>query len=413
MRRLSRAVMAVSACVQLAFAAPVAGQAAQVGAGPLTRSLADTEPVSGVLSIGPVRVAPGIVVREIGTDSNVFDEAVDPKEDFIIRVAPDASMFSRLRFVQLSAYGGGDFSYFNTYDQENSTGYQVRGRADFLLSRVRPFVGGGQTRLRERPNGEIDVRANRIEDEISGGLAFDISRYGVIYGAAYQHRTRFEDAFEDGVDLSIALNRDTYEYSGGLRTELTPMLAFIASAGYKDDQFKADPLRDAETTYVSGDFRFAPEAIVSGSATVSYNDFRPVNPAVRPFKGILGSANLTYRFLEIGRISFQALRRNEYSFETADAYYLENTFSLSYTHILFAEVDVQIKGSKSLFDYGYTETSPARQDKFDLVAGSVGYNLRNRTRISLNYEYSQRRSPQLAERNYDRRRIFAAWTFAY
>lgn len=411
MTRFRGAVIA-SVCVPLALAASAAGQAA-VGAGPLTRSLADVEPISGVLSIGPVRIAPGVVVREIGTDSNVFDEPVDPKEDFIVRVAPDASVFTKMRFVQLSAYGGGDFSYFNTYDQENAAGYQVRARSDFLLSRVRPFVAGGRTRLRERPNGEIDVRADRLEDEVSGGLAFDISRYGIVYGAAYRHRTKFEDAFEDGVNLALALNRDSTEYSGGLRTDLTPLLAFIASAGYRDDQFRAAPIRNAETIFVSGEFRFAPDAIVSGGASLSYNDFRPVNPAVRTFRGLLGAANLTYRFLEIGRLTFQALRRNEYSFDAGDAYYIENTFRLSYTHVLFGEVDAQVTGTKSLFDYGYTETSPARQDTFELLGGSVGYNLRNRTRISLNYEYGRRRSPQLAERNYDRRRVFAAWTFAY
>jgi hypothetical protein len=412
MKRHSSAVIAASVCLQLTFAAAAAGQAA-VGAGPLTRSLADSEPTIGVLSVGPVRLAPGIVVREIGTDSNVFDEAVDPKEDFVIRVAPDVALFTKLRWVQLSAYGGGDFNYFNTYDQENSAGYQMRGRADFLLSRVRPFVAGGRLNLRERPNGEIDVRADRMEDEISGGLAFDISRYGVIYGAAYQHRTRYEDAFEDGVNLALALNQNSYEYSGGLRTELTPLLAFILSGGIRDDRFESDPIRNAETTFIGGEFRFAPEAIVAGTASVSYNDFRPVNPAVRTFKGLLGSANLMYRFLEMGRINFQAVRRNEYSFEESDAYYIENSFSLSYTHMLFSEVDVQIIGTKSLFDYGYTETSPAREDTYDLLGGSLGYNLRNRTRISLNYEYSRRRSPQLAERNYDRRRVFLAWMFAY
>lgn len=412
MRRLSRAAIGVSVWMQLAFTAAAAGQAA-VGTGPLTRSLADAEPTTGVLSLGPVRVAPGVVVREIGTDSNVFDEPVDPKEDFVVRVAPDVSLFAKLRFVQLSAYGGGDFSYFNTYDQENSAGFQVRGRSDFLLSRLRPFVAGGRTRLRERPNGEIDVRANRIEDEISGGVAFDISRYGVVYGAAYQHRTEFKDAFEEDVDLARSLNRESTEYSGGFRTELTPFLAFIASAGVRDDQFQGDPIRNAEATFVGGEFRMASEAIVSGTAAISYTDFRPVNPVARTFKGILGAANLTYRIPEIGRISVQALRRNEYSFDADDAYYIENTVTLSYTQILMGGVDAQVRGSKSLFDYGFTATSPARHDRFDLLGGSLGYNLRNRTRLSLNYEYSQRRSPQLAERNYDRRRIYASWALAY
>jgi hypothetical protein len=404
--------MAAAVCLQLAFAAAAAAQAPAVGAGPLTRPLADQEPTTGVLSIGPVRLAPGLVVREIGTDSNVFDEAVDPKDDFVIRVAPDVAAFARLRSLQLSAYAGGDFSYFNTYEQENSAGYQLRARADFFLSRLRPFVAGGITELRERPNGEIDVRADRHEDEISGGLAYETAAYGVIYGAAYRLRTEFEDAFEEGVNLALALNRDSTDYSGGLRTELTPLLAMNVAGGYRDDQFKFDPIRNAETTYVSADFRFAPEAIVSGIASVSYNDFRPVNPAVRTFKGLFGSVNLTYRFLDIGRISFQALRRNEYSFDAEDAYYIENSFGFSYTHLLFAGMDAQIRGSKSRFDYGYSETSPAREDEFAMLAGSVGYNLRNRTRLSVNYEYSRRRS-EVPERNYDRRRVFFAWAVAY
>ncbi len=62
-------------------ATPTYAQSA-VGAGPLTGTLADTEPTTSVLAIGPVKVAPGVTVREIGYDDNVFDEseAESPKE---------------------------------------------------------------------------------------------------------------------------------------------------------------------------------------------------------------------------------------------------------------------------------------------------------------------------------------------
>lgn len=405
-----RFVLAVVAA--LAGTPAVLAQSA-VGSGPLTGSLADTEPTAGVLAIGRVKVAPGVVIREIGTDSNVFDEAENPKEDFIVGVAPDAAMFTRLRFLQLSAYAGAEFNYFKTYEQERSTGHNLRGRGDILLSRVRPFVAGGRTRSRTRPNGEIDARADRVEDEMSGGLAFDISRYGQIFGAAYRFRTKFRDAFEDGVNLAEALNRDSHQYSAGLRTDLTPLLAAIVSVAYRDEIFRADPLRDAQSWFGTVDFRFAPEAIVAGQVSIAYQDFNPVNPAVRRFRGLVGGGAITYSFLEVGRIGVQASRRNEFSFEAEDAYFIENTIALSYTHRLFGEVDAQVRGSKSLFDYGFTESSPARQDKLDVAGGSLGYNLRNRTRISLNYEYARRRSPQLSQRNYDRRRVFLAWTIAY
>ena len=112
MRNVVRAVS--GAVVLVMVAAPARGQS-NVGSGPLTGALADVEPTSSVLEIGRVRLAPGVVVREIGWDSNVFDEPENPKEDFIVSVAPDVAFFTRLRFLRLSAYAGADFNWFRTY----------------------------------------------------------------------------------------------------------------------------------------------------------------------------------------------------------------------------------------------------------------------------------------------------------
>jgi len=55
-----------------------------------------------------------------------------------------------------------------------------------------------------------------------------------------------------------------------------------------------------------------------------------------------------------------------------------------------------------------------RHDQADSAAGgSLGYNLRNRTRIAVNYEYARRRSVEIVSRNYDRRRIFLSWSFTF
>ena len=402
-----------SAALTVMIAAPARGQGSAVGSGPLTSALTDVEPTSGVLSIGRIRLAPGVVVKEIGWDSNVFDEAENPKEDFIAAVAPDVAVFTRLRFLQLSAYTGVDFNYFRTYDQENSVGHSVRARGDVLLSRFRPFVAGGRTRSRTRPNGEIDVRADRVEEEFSGGLAFDISTYGQVYASAYQFRTTFRDAFEDGVNLATSLSRNSNQYSAGLRTDLTPLLALVASVSFRDELFRADPSRNAEAWFATADFRFDPEAVVTGQIVLSFEEFNPANPGIRPFRGLVGNATILYSFLELGRISVSALRRTEFSFNAEDAYFVENGITLSYTHRLFGEVDAQVKGGKSFFDYGFSQTSPERQETLDIVGAGLGYNLGNRTRISLNYEFARRRSPQLIERNYDRRRAFVAWNFAY
>ena len=128
---------------------------------------------------------------------------------------------------------------------------------------------------------------------------------------------------------------------------------------------------------------------------------------------MVGSVALTYPLLEIGRLTGSYQRGVEYSFDTVDAYYVENSGTLIYTQRLFGEVDLQGKMARSVFDYSARETEPPHKDTLDTAAGSLGYNLRNRTRIALNYEYARRRSPAFAERNYQRRRVFLSWLFAF
>lgn len=410
-RRLS-GVLLIMGCAL--FAATAQAQSA-VGSGPLTTALADTEPTAGVLSVAGMKLAPGLTVRELGWDDNVFDEAESegPKDDWVVAAQPDLSIYTRLRFVRLSAYGGSELTYYHDYESERSVGYAVRGRADFLLSRVRPFVGGGATQTRTRPNGEIDVRADRLEEELSSGVAFDLSEHSLVYGSAYTSSTHYEEALQDGVDLSTSLSRDSFNYQGGLKTDITPLLSLQLFGSYQEDKFESEPIRNSIGKAGTAILRFAPEAVVAGQITVSYRDTHFADPGLKPFRGVVGNAGLAYSLLEIGRIAFVYQRGVEYSFDLAEAYYLENSGTLTYTQRLFGEVDLQGKVGRSSFDYSARVTEPAHVDTLDTAAGSLGYNLRNRTRIALNYEYTRRRSPAFESRNYQRRRVYLSWLFAF
>lgn len=408
-------VLIVNLIMGLLGATVDAGAQINVGTGPLTGTLAETEPTAGVLTFGPLKVAPGLIIRELGWDSNVFDEpeSESPKEDYLAALQPDASMFARLRFVKISAYAGSELTYFKKYESERSVGHALRGRVDLLLGRLRPFVAGGQTKTRERANGEIDVRANRKDDELSGGIAFDLSAHSLVYAAAIRTNNSFEDALQSGVNIGESMTREGDDYSAGLRTDITPLLALTMFGGYREDKFRFLPIRNTESYYGTAQLRFAPEGVLNGTASFSYRDMTPVDPEVRPFRGMLGSVVLGYSLLEVGRFNLGLARNLEYSFDTAEAYYLENTASLSYTHRIVGAIDVQAKAARSYFDYGARNDVPAHKDTLDTAAGSLGYNLRNRTRVALNYEYSRRRSPELAVRNYQRRRVYLSWLFAF
>ena len=399
----------------LSVAPRVAAAQSSVGAGPLTGTLTDTEPTSGVISLGRVKLAPGLTVSEIGWDDNVFDEpeTETPDQDYVASLTPDASLFTRLRWVRFSGYGGSTLTYYKKFDSESSVGYAWRGRADFLLSRVRPFVAGGTTKSRTRPNGEIDIRPNRVEEEYSGGLAFDIAAHSLVYLSASKSTNRFEDSVQDGIDLAETLTRDSYNAQGGFKTDITPLLSMQVFASYQEDKFRSLAIRNSISKAGNVVFRISPEAVITGLLTVSYRDMHFSDPTLKTYRGVLGSAGIAYPFMEIGRFTLIAQRGIEYSLDNSEGYYVENSASLAYTHRLFGQVDVQAKAARSAFDYSARATEPAHVDTYDTVGGSLGYNLRNRTRVAVNYEYARRQSPAFAARNYQRRRAFLSWMFAF
>lgn len=396
-----------------AVMAPGVAAAQGVGVGPLTRTLTATEPTTGVLDWGRVKMAPGFVLEELGKDPNVFDERDNPKSDWVFRGTPDLAVFTGLRFMRFSGYVGSDLAYYHRYKEERSIGREYRGRIDILAGLLQPFVAAGETRSRARPNAEIDVRPNRTEREYGGGIAYNFGQYQSIYVAAVVYEDRFKNAVEDGVSLSESLDRDHDNYSAGVRTAITPLAQLTVSVALQRDRFRHLTIRNTESQIGTVALQIGAEAALSGNVIVSYRDLKPVDPLIKRHRDIGSEVAITYPFLEIARLNFGYRRGVEYSFDAAEAYYLENSANLSYTHRLFGQVDAQVRGSMSLFDYGFSASSPARRDTSQMVGASVGYNVRNRTRIALNYEDARRRSPVFPDRNFDRRRVYLSWGYAY
>jgi hypothetical protein len=407
-----RLVSVVVLAALLACPALAAAQGA-VGSGPLTGSLADTEPTVGVFSLGFLKLAPGLTVREIGVDDNVFDESVNPTKDWVVAGTPDVAAFMRLRWVQVSAYGGLEMQWYKDSTSEREISPQTRARVDFLLSRVRPFVGAGQTKTRTRPNGEIDVRANQVQEELSGGVAFELSAHSMVFASTISTSNTFEDAEQSGVDLAESLNRDGTEYQGGIKTDLTPLMSLQVRGSFRKDDFRNDPTRNGDSRSADAVFTFAPVAVIAGTATVGYQDYEPDDPLVDGYRGLTGSGFISYSFLELARISVGYIRGIDYSYDVNEAYYVQNAVNLSYTQRIAGEVDFQARGSLASYDYGNRVGSNTRRDTFGDVGASVGYNLRNRTRVAINYEYAERSSPEVAERNYIRRRAYLSWAYAF
>lgn len=392
------------------------GSTGGVGSGPLTGSLSATPPTSALFDFSWLKLSPGVTIHSLGHDSNVFNERDTPEEDNGVQGTLDLSMFGATRWAQIAAYVGSDLTYFQAHRDERSRGYQYRARIDTILSRFRPYVGAGITKHRERPNGEIDTRTDREEQEVSGGVAFELGPYQQIYAGATKYNVAYLDAFEDGVVLATSLNHGSTGYTLGVKTDLTPITAVVVSGAYQKDRFEGAPLRNSASMMADASLRMGAEAAVSGVATVGYRLLNPKDPLVKRHSGATASLSLTYPFLEIGRLSWSLNRNLEYSFDEAEAYYEETSVQLSYTQRLIRNMDAQVRGAHSRFNYNGRVDEPQSVkhiDRLDTLGGSVGYRLRNQTRIAVNYEYSRRRSPAFADRNYVREQIYLSWLYGF
>jgi hypothetical protein len=363
--------------------------------------------------LGSVYLSPTIALRQLGLDSNVFNDPDDPKEDFVISALPALNIFLRPSYMQASATVGADFNYFHTYSSERYVAPVARGRVDFMFNRLRPFVGGARTDTRDRPNREIDARARHVDYEAGAGVGFEISPQTLAYfsttrsGSGYREGETF-----NGVALDESLNRGTTAYDVGLRLSLTPLTTLTMAGSFSDDRFSEDPTRDTESTTVTAEFTFDPDAVFSGRARVGVRGFRPDDTALDSFTGLVASAAIVWPVLDRGRFEFQVLRDVQYSYEQTEGYYLETTGDVTYTHRLGGAFDIQGRGSWSRLGYADTEAGGDRVDRVRLFSAGVGYNLGD-SRLGLTVEDARRSSELREDRRYDRTRVFASWTYTF
>ena len=120
-------------------------------------------------------------------------------------------------------------------------------------------------------------------------------------------------------------------------------------ASYQEDASSSNRFATPRAGLDTATFRFAPDAVVPALVTivVSRHELQsiPKCQAV-PRPGRHAIADLSRSWKSAG--SSVALTRGvEYSFDTPEAYYVEQSATLAYTHRLFGEVDAQVRGSRA------------------------------------------------------------------
>lgn len=367
--------------------------------------------------VGPFYLTPGVRLKELGVDTNVFNAAGEQKSDFTFTVAPmlnvSVPMARRALFTTTLA---SDLVWYAHYDTERSVNPQVTARGEVYLNRITLFGETAQLSTRQRPNYEIDGRSRRAEDTVLTGVRVALtSKFSVEVGG-HRDGIRYDgDAEFDGTNLQRTLNRETRGVQLTARHRLTPLTTLAVRAQLDQDRFSLSPARDSDSYRVLPGIEFAPQALLKGSAYLGYRKFTPLVPRDLPaFSGLVGELGLSYTMLGATAFGLSFRRDLTYSYSEFQPFFVDTALGASIRHALGSRFDVLCSGDRHVYDYRSFLTAglddARRVDTTWNYAASLGYRIGRGGRIGFGASYTTRASTNLL-RAYDN--LLFGTTFSY
>jgi hypothetical protein len=364
------------------------------------------------IHFGPLGLRPSISITNVGNDSNVFNDAENPQQDFTATVVP--RLVARVHGGRLLlSYGGAtDIVYFKKFTNERSINSTTDLKLDADLGRLQPYASVGWVATKDRMNSEIDIRTPRTQRTLAAGARMLVaSRTAVVVGARRFTLDFHDGALFRGVDLTRTLNSQSDSVDAGLQLLLTPLTTFSMTTSLQRDRFEAAPERDADTLRLLPSLQFDPTSLIRGSVAVGYRRFRPLSPDLPEYSGLLVQADLGYTLMGRTKFDVDANRDVQYSFEELEPYYLSTGGRVTMTHQLAGPLDIQALAGRQTMAYRHRQVqADVRRDQVETYGGGAGYRLRANTRLGVTWEVN-RRTSVLDERRYVRRRIYASLTY--
>jgi hypothetical protein len=355
------------------------------------------DPAAVRVRIGPLWMNPTMAVPNVGVDTNVFNEATDPKRDFTVTASPRTDLWLRMGRTWLSGNITEQIVWYQKYASERSTNdtYAIGWKAP--LNRLFVTAGATWVNTRERPGFEIDARAHRTQPTYDGRVevrAFAKTFVGV--RGTWDKVSFDRTAVFQGISLQDELNRTIASEAITIRHELTPLTSVTFSGGRTEQRFETALSRNSVSDDYSVGLTFDPAALLKGAVTIGYTDFKPEAADLPGYKGTTASASLAYSLLGSTKFSASLTRDVEFSYDVEQPYYVMMGGSVSIAQQIFGPLDVVVRGGRQRLGYR-TLTDAAvlsanRVDRVDSYGGGFGIHLGPDLRLGFNIDQEQRRS---------------------
>ena len=309
-----------------------------------------------------------------------------------------------------------EYLYFQSFESERGWNSGAEGRVDFLFTRLQPLVTAGFHRLHERPNAEIDERADRVQSTYAVGALFAAFSRTTLFGT-YRHTgvDYADDELFRGVALADELNGGGDAISAGTDIELSPPTTLSVHGERAQDRFDVAVDRDANSYRVGATATFNPLALISGRASVGVRAFRPLSSQVPDFTGLTAAVAVSYAFRDRSRIGLTVDRDLRYSFADLTPYYVSTGGRVTVTQRLVGNVDAQVVGGAERLAYETrldAADTPRDRDSIRTVGAGLGYRLNDEARVGINFDYATRSSPA-DDREHSRGRVYGSMTYGF
>jgi hypothetical protein len=234
-----------------------------------------------------------------------------------------------------------------------------------------------------------------------------------------------------GRDLQ-ALNRTKTLHGAAVEYDLTPVSQLQLTVQREDTRFAHTPDRNAHGLRATTGLAFKPRAFLTGFARVGVLRYRPDDPAVPPFSGLIASANVR-SIIGGNALSAEAERDLFYSID-AQVYYLQTRVSLALARQLTDRWSVTGAAAAQWLAYSangaarFAAAAPnaasftsggliatpdfvsSRPDTVSTIGGGIGYRLTRNAIVGFGMSYSHRNAA-LESGRYDNFRAVGSVTY--
>ena len=365
---------------------------------------------------GPFRISSYFQIRNIGYDSNIYQQAKDsnPVSDYTAALSLPSKVYVNYRNgIVFSLAAVPEYAFYASQKKERSFNYSLLPELRVRLFRWLILSGSTEYgRSRRRATSEFDVRAEEKSHSYRGSVFIETARLTALGFSGYIQDFRYEDIYAPGEEniLSRRLNRQERNGSLEFYYRVYSDTVFFLNGGYTEYNFQhpASFFRNSYSYQVSSGLRFPLLGRIRGTLTLGYKSLLPRTKGINGFSGLFGDTSFNLR---ISRFQFRLLYRRDcyFSFWQNNLFFVEGQWGtgISFYPTSFLRLDYDYRQGRSdypgqllitLPDGSVQEIERRDWNRYHIV--SLVYRVVGDIGIGLTGNFWQRRSNfNLVERN--------------